>query len=76
LELNFQRQFTRDNHNIFGGSRYACIGSRIALKYFSEVLPGVLANLPEDARILEDKIEVDGNWVAERVITRLPILVQ
>jgi hypothetical protein len=76
LELNFQRQFTRDNHNIFGGSRYACIGSRIALKYFSAVLPGILANLSDSARIIEDEIEVDGNWVAERVITRLPILVQ
>jgi cytochrome P450 len=76
LELNIQRQLTRENHNIFGGSRYACIGSRIALKYFSEVLPGILANLSGRARIIEDDIEVDGNWVAERVITRLPILVQ
>lgn len=76
LELNFHRHFTRENHNIFGGSRYACIGSRIALKYFSEVLPGIFANLSGRARIIEDEIEVDDNWVAERVITKLPILVQ
>lgn len=75
LCLNFQREFTRSNHNIFGGARYACIGSRIALKYFSEVLPGMLGNLSEDARILTDEVEVDGDWVAERVITKLPILV-
>ncbi len=75
LSLNFQREFTRSNQNIFGGSRYACIGSRIALKYFSQVLPGILQQLPERACILDDEIEVDGDWVAERVITRLPILV-
>ena len=73
LLLDFSRTFTRDNQNIFGGSRYACIGSRIALKYFAEVLPGILAQLPSTARIDEDLIEVDGDWVAERVITRLPI---
>ncbi len=75
LALDFQREFTRDNHNVFGGSRYACIGSRIALKYFAAILPGVLANLPESAQVIEDELEVDGDWIAERVITKLPIFV-
>ena len=75
LSLNLQREFTRKNQNIFGGARYACIGSRIALKYFNEVLPAVLKYLPENAQILDDEIEVDGNWVSERVITKLPILI-
>jgi cytochrome P450 len=75
LTLNFQREFTRDNHNIFGGSRYACIGSRIALKYFSYVLPSMLSNLSKDARVITEEIVVDGGWIAERVITKLPILI-
>ncbi len=75
LALNFQRQFTRDNHNIFGGSRYACIGSRIALKYFSELLPLLLEYLPATAELVEDEVEVDGGWITERVITHMPISV-
>ncbi|MCX2982019.1 cytochrome P450 [Halieaceae bacterium IMCC14734] len=75
LTLNFKREFTRDNHNIFGGSRYSCIGSRIALKYFSYVLPSMLANVDKGSRLIKEEIEVDGEWIAERVITKLPILV-
>ena len=45
-------------------------------KIFSELLPGILANLSGGAGIVEDEIEVDGNWVAERVITKLSILVK
>jgi len=75
LSLNFQREFTRSNHNIFGGARYACIGSRIALKYFTDILPAIFQQLPEDARVVEDEIIIDGDWIAERVITHMPIYV-
>ena len=73
--LDFQRHFTRENHNLFGGSRYACIGSRIALQYFAGVLPGILQNLPRGAQLIEEEVTVDPDWITERVVTRLPILV-
>ncbi len=75
LELDLRRVFTPDNHNIFGGSRYACIGSRIALEYFACMLPIMLESLSENAYVVEEEIEVDGEWIAERVITKLPIIV-
>jgi cytochrome P450 len=75
LALNFNRVFTNSNHNIFGGARYACVGRRIALKYFSELLPGLLRYLPCDARVVQDEVTLDGGWVTERVITKLPIVV-
>lgn len=75
LELSFDRQFTHDNHNIFGGSRYSCIGSRIALKYFSELVPLILEYLPVTAEVSSEDIRVEGDWITERVITNLPILV-
>ena len=75
LALDFKREFTHNNHNIFGGARYSCISRKIALKYFSYVLPSRLSNLSEKSRVVSEEIEVDGGWIAERVITKLPILV-
>ena len=75
LSIDFDRNFAHDNHAIFGGSRYACIGSRITLKYFSELLPMMLECLPASAELVVDDIDVDGSWVTERVVTSLPILV-
>ena len=75
LDLDFGRRFTHDNHNVFGGSRYACIGSRIALKYFSELLPLMLEYLPASAELEDDTLQVDGDWITERVITEMPIRV-
>ncbi len=73
--LDFERGFTRDNHYLFGGTRYACIGSRLALQYFRHALTCMLAAIPATARIVEDDIETDSAWLTERIITRLPILV-
>ena len=75
LELDFSRVFTHDNQNMFGGSRYACIGSKIALQFFSLCMPYILQNLTPQARVLESEVEVDAGWIAERVITRMPIRV-
>jgi cytochrome P450 len=75
LELDFERKFTHENHLIFGGSKYSCIGSRIALKYFLEMVPMMLEYLPASAELVTDDIQVDGSWVTERVITRMPIAV-
>ncbi len=75
LNLNFERKFTHENHNIFGGARYSCIGSRIALKYFSEMIPLILEYLPDSAEIATADMKVDGTWITERVITDMPIVV-
>ncbi len=75
LNLDFSRRFTQDNHNIFGGARYTCIGSRIALKYFSEMIPLILEHLPGTASVKENELVVDGSWITERIITDMPITV-
>ena len=71
-ELDFTRKFGRDNHAIFGGSRYACIGSRLAMRYFRSVLATMVRALPSGARLIEEDIETDSSWLTERIITRLP----
>jgi cytochrome P450 len=75
LALDFDRKFTHDNHIIFGGSKYSCIGSRIALKYFLEMVPMILEYLPASAELVSEDIHVDGSWVTERVITNMPIMI-
>jgi cytochrome P450 len=74
-QLDFSREFTRDNHAIFGGARYACIGSRIAMRYFKNVLSGMIATLPIGARVVEEDIETDSSWLTERIITRIPVVI-
>lgn len=71
-ELDFSRAFNRDNHAIFGGSRYACIGSRLAMRYFHSVLASMLRALPSGAQLIEEDIATDSSWLTERIITRLP----
>jgi hypothetical protein len=34
---------------------------------------GFTRHLPEGARVVEEELEVDGSWMAERIITRLPL---
>ena len=29
--------------------------------------------MPDDVRVTESEIEVDGSWLAERIITKMPI---
>jgi hypothetical protein len=74
MNFCFRFQDCRD-HNVFGGSRYSCIGSRIALRYFGELVPIILGSLPETDTLVENEVAVDGHWITERVITELPIVV-
>ena len=58
---------------IFGGSVYVCIGRELGLAFLERMVEGFVEHLPEGARVVEDEIEVDGDWVAERIITRMPL---
>ncbi len=73
LEIDLGRRFTGANNLVFGGSAYICIGKRLGLEFLKHMTAGFVANLPEGARVLEDEVVADGSWVAERVITKLPI---
>ena len=33
----------------------------------------LLTYMPDDIEVVEPEIEVDGSWLAERIITRVPI---
>jgi hypothetical protein len=37
------------------------------------VARGFVEYLPDSARVVESEITVDGDWVSERVITKMPI---
>lgn len=37
------------------------------------VLAGIVANLPENIRVLEDQLTIEDGWIAERVISCMPI---
>jgi cytochrome P450 len=71
--LDFARRFTGENNIIFGGSFYACIGRRLTMAFLGNMLEGFLRHLPQTAAIDDAQTEADGSWLAERVITRLPI---
>ena len=73
LEIDLERQFSGENNIIFGGSTYMCIGKQLGIAFLKNVARGFVENLPESARIDESEIVVDGDWVSERVITRMPI---
>jgi cytochrome P450 len=73
LEIDLQRQFSGENNIIFGGSMYMCIGKQLGIAFLKNMARGFVAHLPDTARVVESEIEVDGDWVSERVITRMPI---
>lgn len=73
LRIDLDRNLDRDKHVIFGGSRYTCIGIRITLVYMKAVLAGIVANLPQNIRVLEDQLTIEDGWIAERVISGMPI---
>ena len=73
MSIDINRQFSGENNIIFGGSMYMCIGKHLGITFLRNMAKGFVAYLPEGARCVEDGIEVDGDWVSERVITRLPI---
>jgi cytochrome P450 len=71
--IDFSRRFTGENNIIFGGSFYTCIGRKLTMAFLSSMLDGFLRHLPDTAKIVEEEIEVDGSWMAERIISRMPI---
>lgn len=73
LALDFSRRFTGENNIIFGGSFYTCIGRRLTMAFLGNIVEGFTRHLPEGARVVEEELEVDGSWMAERIITRLPL---
>jgi hypothetical protein len=73
LALDFSRRFTGENNIIFGGSFYTCIGRRLTMAFLGNIVEGFTRHLPECARVVEEELEVDGSWMAERIITRLPL---
>ena len=73
LDVDFTRDLRRENHMIFGGSRYTCIGARVGMVYLKGVLKGILRYLPQDACLDVEAQEIESGWITERVISSLPI---
>ncbi len=73
LRIDFSRRFTGTNNWIFGGATYVCIGRKLGIEIMKVILAGLVAHLPEQAHLIEDEIEVDGDWVVERIIRKMPI---
>jgi cytochrome P450 len=73
LTIDINRQFTGENNIIFGGSMYMCIGKQLGIAFLKKVARGFVENLPDSEKIVESEITVDGDWVSERVITKMPI---
>ena len=74
-ELDFSRDFNSQNNLIFGGSVHTCVGVRLSNTFMKYLLAGLLENMPDAIAVVEDEVAVDGSWLAERIITRMPILV-
>ena len=73
LSIDLNRVLTGANHVVFGGSAYVCIGRRLGLEFIKKMTAGFVEHLPDGARVVEDEVEADGDWVAERIITKMPI---
>ncbi len=74
LSIDLNRKFTGANNVIFGGSAYICIGRKLGLEFLKNMTAGFAEHLPDSARVVEDEVEADGDWVAERIITKMPIV--
>jgi len=75
LSIDFSRDFSGENNIIFGGSMFTCIGKKLALVFLKHMTLGFIKYLPDQVSIDETQIEMDGGWLAERIITRMPIRV-
>ncbi len=75
LTLDFSRDFSHGSQHIFGSARHACIGVQLSMVFFRQLLPIMLKAIPTHAELDQQHCEVDGDWVVERVITRMPIIV-
>ena len=72
-QLDFGRVFDGKNNLIFGGSVHTCIGVRLSNTFLKYMLSDLLKYMPPNIEVIESEIEVDGSWLAERIITRMPI---
>lgn len=73
LEIDFDRNMSQHNHIIFGGAKHVCIGKALAIAFLRHLAKGFLRYLPDSVSVNDSEIELDGSWVAERIITRMPI---
>ncbi len=76
LSIDLNRKFTGMNNVIFGGSAYMCIGKKLGLEFLKNMTAGFVEHLPDRAHVVEDEVEADGDWVAERIITKMPIVLE
>ena len=75
-EISFSRNLSQQNHIIFGGAKHVCIGKTLAIAFLRHMAKGFLRYLPDSVSVNDSEIELDGSWVAERIITRMPIRMQ
>jgi cytochrome P450 len=73
LRVDLDRHFSAKNQLVFGGSAYICIGKRLGLEFVKKMVAGFVEHIPDDTWVEEDRVEADGSWVTERIITKLPI---
>ena len=73
LAIDFDRDLNQQNHIIFGGARHVCIGKTLAVAFLRRLGQGFIRYLPDSVHVNDAEIEMDGSWVAERIITRMPI---
>ena len=73
LQVDLERRFNAKNQLVFGGSAYTCIGKKAGNRVRSKMVAGFVEHLPDGVYVEEDRVEADGAWVTERIITRLPI---
>ncbi len=73
LAVELDRRFNARTQLVFGGSAYTCIGKKLGLEFIKNMVAGFVEHLPDGVYVEEDRVEADGSWVTERIITRLPI---
>jgi cytochrome P450 len=73
LELDFTRNFEQRNQIIFGGAKHVCIGKVLGIAFLRHMAKGFIRYLPESARINDADMEMDGTWITERIIKKMPI---
>ena len=73
LEIDFTRKFEGENNIVFGGSLFMCVGKKLGIIFIRHMLEGFLRYLPSTAEVIDNELEMDGSWVAERIIKNMPI---
>jgi cytochrome P450 len=73
LAIDLDRRFSANNTLVFGGSAYICIGKKLGIEFIKKMVSGFVEHLPDDVWVEEDNTEADGDWVVERIVTKLDI---